>query len=62
MDLFSVAVFAITGSLAAGKKRIDLFGVVVLATVTALAGGYYNTRPESFRCQVENVTASVYLI
>jgi len=39
MDLFGVAVFAITGSLAAGKKRMDLFGVVVLATVTALGGG-----------------------
>lgn len=39
MDLFGVAVFAITGSLAAGRKRMDLFGVVVLATVTALGGG-----------------------
>jgi len=39
MDLFGVAVFAITGSLAAGKKRMDFFGVVVLATVTALGGG-----------------------
>ncbi len=39
MDLFGVAVFAITGSLAAGKKHMDLFGVVVLATVTALGGG-----------------------
>jgi len=39
MDLFGVAVFAITGSLAAGKKQMDLFGVVVLATVTALGGG-----------------------
>jgi uncharacterized membrane protein YeiH len=39
MDLFGVAVFAITGSLAAGRKHMDLFGVVVLATVTALGGG-----------------------
>lgn len=39
MDLFGVAVFAVTGSLAAGKKNMDLFGVVVLATVTALGGG-----------------------
>ena len=39
MDIFGVAVFAITGSLAAGRKRMDLFGVVVLATVTALGGG-----------------------
>lgn len=39
LDLFGVAVFAITGSLAAGKKHMDLFGVVVLASVTALGGG-----------------------
>ena len=39
MDLFGVAVFAVTGSLAAGRKRMDLFGVVVVAAVTALGGG-----------------------
>src|SRR5512141_2272378 len=39
LDLFGVAVFAITGSLAAGKKHMDLFGVVVLALATALGGG-----------------------
>ncbi len=39
LDLFGVAVFAITGSLAAGEKRMDLFGVVVLALATALGGG-----------------------
>lgn len=39
LDLFGVAVFAITGSLAAGRKHMDLFGVMVLAIVTALGGG-----------------------
>lgn len=39
LDLFGVAVFAITGSLAAGQKAMDLFGVVVVALVTALGGG-----------------------
>lgn len=39
LDLFGVAVFAITGSLAAGKKKMDLFGVAVLALATALGGG-----------------------
>jgi len=34
-----VAVFAITGALAAKSKRVDLFGVVVLALVTTLGGG-----------------------
>jgi uncharacterized membrane protein YeiH len=39
LDLFGVAVFAITGALAAGEKHMDLFGVVVLALATALGGG-----------------------
>ena len=39
LDLFGVAVFAITGSLAAGEKQMDLFGVLVLALATALGGG-----------------------
>src|SRR5699024_8897370 len=38
-DLAGVIVFAITGSLAAGKKHMDLFGALVLALVTALGGG-----------------------
>ncbi len=39
LDLFGVGVFAITGALAAGRKRMDLLGVIVLAAVTALGGG-----------------------
>ena len=39
LDLFGVAVFAITGALAAGRKSLDIFGVVVIALVTALGGG-----------------------
>lgn len=39
LDMFGVAVFAVTGSLVAGRKQMDLFGVVVLALVTALGGG-----------------------
>ena len=35
----AVAVCAITGVLAAKNKSVDLFGVVVLAVVTALGGG-----------------------
>ena len=38
-DLFGVAVFAISGSLAAGKKGMDVFGVIVLGLVTAIGGG-----------------------
>jgi len=39
LDLFGVAVFTISGSLAAGRKRMDIFGVMVLGLVTALGGG-----------------------
>jgi len=34
-----VAVFAASGALAAGRKRLDLLGVIVLALVTAVGGG-----------------------
>lgn len=39
LDLIGTATFAITGALAAGRKRMDIFGVVVLGCVTALGGG-----------------------
>ena len=38
-DLVGVAVFAVSGALAAGQKRLDLLGVIVLALVTAIGGG-----------------------
>lgn len=34
-----MAVFAVSGALAAGRKRLDLLGVLVLALVTAVGGG-----------------------
>ncbi len=39
VDLAGVAVFAIAGTLMAYKKHMDGFGVVVLASVTAIGGG-----------------------
>jgi uncharacterized membrane protein YeiH len=39
LDLCGVAVFAMSGSLAAGRKRLDLFGVAAVAIVTAIGGG-----------------------
>jgi uncharacterized membrane protein YeiH len=39
LDLFGVAVFAVSGALAAGRKRFDLLGVAVIAIVTAIGGG-----------------------
>jgi uncharacterized membrane protein YeiH len=39
LDLIGIGVFAISGALAAGRKRLDLLGVIVLASVTAIGGG-----------------------
>lgn len=39
LDLIGVAVFAISGALAAGRQQMDLLGVGVLATATAVGGG-----------------------
>jgi uncharacterized membrane protein YeiH len=39
LDLLGVAVFAASGALLAGRKRLDLFGVVVIGLVTAVGGG-----------------------
>ena len=38
-DLLGVSVFAVSGALAAVRKRLDLLGVVVIAMVTAIGGG-----------------------
>jgi uncharacterized membrane protein YeiH len=37
--LLGVAVFAVSGALAAGRRHFDLLGVVVIALVTATGGG-----------------------
>jgi len=39
LDLAGVAVFAVSGALAAGRKQLDLLGVYVLAVVTSVGGG-----------------------
>jgi uncharacterized membrane protein YeiH len=39
IDLIAVAVFAVSGCLAAGRKSLDLVGVFVVAVVTAVGGG-----------------------
>ncbi|MBI3878683.1 MAG: trimeric intracellular cation channel family protein [Verrucomicrobia bacterium] len=39
LEYLAVAVCAISGALAAAGKRLDLFGVIVLAVVTAVGGG-----------------------
>ncbi|MGF1764173.1 TRIC cation channel family protein [Aliivibrio kagoshimensis] len=39
LDLFGTAIFAISGVILAGRLKMDPFGVVVLASVTAIGGG-----------------------
>ena len=39
LDLVGVAVFAVSGALAAGRTGLDLLGVVVIAALTAVGGG-----------------------
>lgn len=38
-DCFGVVVFAISGALAAGRRSMDIFGVLVIGFITALGGG-----------------------
>ena len=40
LDLVGIAVFATAGALSGLSKRLDLFGVVVIAGVTGLGGGF----------------------
>ena len=39
LDLLGVAVFAVSGVLAAGRKGMDWLGVLVIAALTAIGGG-----------------------
>src|SRR6478609_7852622 len=54
LNLVATFVFGLSGGLAAVRARLDLFGVVVLAGVVALAGGItrdvlIGVPPETFR-------------
>ena len=40
LDLLGIFVFALSGGLAAVRKQLDIFGVLVLAGVTGLGGGF----------------------
>lgn len=40
LDLTGIFVFAISGGLVAVRKRLDIFGVLVLAAATGLGGGF----------------------
>jgi uncharacterized membrane protein YeiH len=40
LDLLGIAVFAVSGALLAVRQRFDIVGVLVLATMTGLGGGW----------------------
>ena len=39
IDIFGTIAFAISGVITATKKRMDLFGILIIATVTSVGGG-----------------------
>src|SRR5256885_14168324 len=39
IDWFGTAVFAVTGALVASRKRMDIFGFILLGCVTGMGGG-----------------------
>ena len=39
VDLFGTAIFAFSGALTAGKKGMDLLGMIIIATITSVGGG-----------------------
>jgi len=39
LDLFGVAIFAMTGALVASRKQMDIIGFALLATLTGVGGG-----------------------
>ncbi len=39
IELLGVSVFAISGALSAGRKGLDILGVIVISVVTAIGGG-----------------------
>lgn len=40
LDIVGIAVFAVAGALAGIEKKLDIFGIIFLAGVTALGGGF----------------------
>lgn len=61
LDMFGVAVFAVTGAMAAGRKRMDVFGIVIVALVTAIGGGTLRDLLLG-RCPVFWMTDPAYLL
>lgn len=66
LDLVGVAVFATSGGLKASQKQMDLFGFILVATVTGIGGGtlrdlLLGIRPVFWVAQVEYLGISAVL-
>ena len=54
LDLFGTMAFAVTGAFKAIEHKADIVGIIILATITGLAGGtirdvvFGKTLPNSF--------------
>lgn len=65
MDILGTIAFAISGAMVALKKEMDIFGVNILAIVTAVGGGMTrdlligNVPPEMFRNPIYTVIAVI---
>lgn len=63
-DLIGVVAFAISGALIGIEKKLDLFGVIFLATTTAVGGGIFrdlligNTPPTTFLNPISMIISS----
>ncbi len=51
IELIGIIAFSISGAAVAFKKQMDLFGIIMLGSCTALGGGVFA------RCDVGNNTA-----
>ena len=39
--IIGITAEGMTGALAAGREKMDIFGVIIIASVTAIGGGLY---------------------
>ncbi|MDP4185430.1 MAG: trimeric intracellular cation channel family protein [Bacteroidota bacterium] len=66
-DILGTFVFAISGTLAAGEKQLDLFGAVFIGFVTAIGGGtlrdvMIGVHPVSWICSMDYFYAIVLAV
>ena len=61
LGLIGIAAFSITGVIAAGRKGMDIFSIVLLGVVTALGGGTLSRSRASNHSLFEHCRPAMYL-